>query len=60
MRIRTHDDIPGIGEFFRDQLMAYAFAYFVDATARFLSEAAQEDMVIRKLLSGTGSSVVQK
>ena len=40
--------------------MTYAIADLVDAAACFLGEAAQKYMVIRKLLSRTGSSMVQK
>src|SRR3989304_4306528 len=60
MRIRTHDDIPGTGEIFRYQLMTYPLTDLVDATACLLGETAQKNMVIGKLLSGTGSSVVQE
>src|SRR3972149_2061503 len=60
MRIRTHDDITGTGEIFRDQLMTYTLADLVDATPCLLGKTAQKNMVIGKLLSGTGSSVVQE
>src|SRR4030042_338829 len=60
MRVRTHNDIPGISETLRDQLMTYAFADIVDETTRFPGEAAQKDGVVRELLCGTRSGMVQE
>jgi hypothetical protein len=60
MRVGTNYDISGTGKILREQLVAYSFADVIDVTPCFPGEAAQQNMVIGKLLSGTGSSMVQE
>jgi hypothetical protein len=60
MRVGTYNYIPWIREALRHQLVAYAFSDIVDPTTCFSGEAAQKNMVIGKLRSGTGSGMVQK